>query len=108
MPAESSEISTIQWIVCVHERINKIVRLLFYTSLKTLLRIKADVLSRSERMFRFFVIDDLQAIIVNLDSIGIGPHLVELIFIFTNNNLSSFVVLQNSNDKLVIQYVLHG
>jgi hypothetical protein len=108
MPAESSEISTVQRIVCMHKRINKIVRFLFSISLKTFLIIKADILSWPKRMFKILTIDNLQTIIVNFNAIGIRPHLVEFILIFTNSNSSSLIMFQNSNDKFVIQYILHG
>lgn len=92
MPAKSSEISPVERVVCMYETVNVIRRVLLISVIAG-----SDLLCFSKWVFWIFIIEDVKAMIIDFNAIGIGPHLKLLIFSLNLDRSKMFVMFYDTN-----------
>jgi hypothetical protein len=108
MPTQSSKIGPIQAIIRMDEGINEILGSFCHVPLNHFRRIYGDLLLLAEGILWLGIVDYLQSVIVDLDAIWKRPHLIELILVLVDYDLSVYVVLQDSYLQLVALDLGHG
>lgn len=108
MPAKGRKVGSIQTIIRMNEGIDKILGSFSYMTLHHLRRIHSNLLLLPKGIIWLRIIDYLQSVIIDLNPIGKGPHLIKLILVLVDHNLSVDVVLKDSDLKLVILDLVHG
>ena len=108
MPAEGGEVGAVESVVGVHEGVEEIVRAFGDVALDDFRRVNGDLMFRPEGFLRFRIVDDLQPVIVDLDAVGICPHLVLLIASFLHDDVPLPIVLQHSDLHSIAYNVLQG
>lgn len=91
----------------MNEGINKILRPLGHMPLNHFRRIYCYLLFLSKGILRFWIIDDLQSIIVDLYPIRECPHLIKFIFVLVYYYLSVYIVLEHPYLDLIAFDLVH-
>ena len=92
MPAKSTIVFSIQWVVCMHKAIGIVPWLFGMISCYDI-----DVWALTEGMLWLCIINDCQSMIVYFNSIWVCPHFKFLICSFDFNFYSFLEVIENAN-----------
>ena len=102
MPSKGGVVGAVEFVVGVHEAVQVVGRLLVVVAGG----VQRHLLARSERVLRAVVVEDGELVVVDLYSVGEGPHFIVGVVVVAV--LSRRVASQYSHSDASLEDVLNG